>query len=354
MAIPAGHDNGWLRVEARLRQLLGEIAGSFGDDPIGPPLPRLLADPVLDGGKRLRPALAHWGWAAVTADPDGCLEQYAAVVELGAALELFHAFALVHDDVMDASTTRRGSASVWARAADLHAAEGWRGDSTRFGQSVAILVGDLALAEVGALIAQLPTELRAEWQRMVRELVRGQHRDLRDAAVGSRDLAAAREVAQVKSGAYTVTRPLRLGALAGGAGPSQLAALSWYGAKIGEAFALRDDVLGIWGSARTGKPVGEDLVAGKATVLLALAERSLAGATRTHPLLARVGEGGLDRDDIELLTAELAQRGVRDDVEGLITRLVDSGVSALGDAGLDPVAVEALRTLAARLAWRTS
>jgi geranylgeranyl diphosphate synthase type I len=340
-------------VEARLRRLLDEVAASFGSDPIGPQLPQLLAAAVLDGGKRLRPALAHWGWAAVTGDHDGRLGRYSTVVEVGAALELFHAFALVHDDVMDGSATRRGSASVWARVAELHSAAGWRGDPVRYGQSVAILVGDLALAEVGAVIADLGPALRSEWQRMVRELVRGQHRDLHDAAVGSRDLAAAREVAQVKSGAYTVTRPLRLGALAGGAGAAQLAALSWYGSKIGEAFALRDDVLGIWGSPRTGKPVGDDLIAGKATVLLALAERSLARITSNHPLLARVGDGGLGRDEIELLTAELAQHGVRDDVEDLITGLVDSGVSALDDAGLNPTAVEALRSLASRLAWRS-
>lgn len=347
-------------VVALIEQTLGDLAGQWVElsSTITPRPEVLHTDSILEllrgftatPGKLIRPRMAYWGWVAGGGRDDDPARAH--VVRVGAALELLHCFALVHDDVMDASDTRRGHPSVHALARAEHASHDALGDAQRYGESIAILVGDLLHSEADQLIGGLPRRLRAAWRTLAVELMLGQGRDLVGAANGRRDLAHAREVARVKSGAYTVWRPLQLGALAADAPPQAAAALSEYGHHAGLAFALRDDVLGVFGDpARTGKPAGDDLTAGKPTVLLALAERRFGPAGRLA--LRRVGGGG-EPADVELLRSELVASGVLDEVEELIVQAVADAERALDSPWLDARAAPGLRRLLHRLAWRNT
>lgn len=310
----------------------------------------LLAGLARSGGKHLRPRMVHWGWVAASGRSRGGYEH---VVRTGAALEMLHVFALIHDDVMDQSETRRGRASVHAQARRQHQRLRGLGDSARFGENIAILAGDLAHSEADALVAGLPEQLQRLWRTLTIELMIGQGRDLVGAANGRRDLAHAREVARAKSGAYTVWRPLQLGAAAGGADADTFAALQRYGIAVGEAFALRDDILGVIGDAKaTGKPVGDDLSAGKPTVLLALATQRF--SSRWRRVLARAGTANMRADDVTALRGELVRSGVIDEVEGMIASAVDAATLALDDPAIDPEAAAGLHALARRVAWRTA
>jgi len=312
----------------------------------------LLSGMVNSGGKRFRPRMAHWGWVAGGGTSD--LRGYADLVRVGAALELLHVFALIHDDVMDASETRRGQPSVHASARRQHVRLHGFGDAQRYGENIAILAGDLAHSEAGLLVAGLPVPMQELWRTLAIELMMGQGRDLVGAANGRRDLEHAREVARAKSGAYTVWRPLQLGAAAAGAGPRTLAALERYGIAVGEAFALRDDILGVIGDpVATGKPVGDDLIAGKPTVLLALATQRF--SPRWRRALQRAGGGGrVSSGDIAALQAELVRSDVIGDVEAMIRDAVSTAFVALEDPAIDRSAAVGLEDLARRVAWRTT
>jgi geranylgeranyl diphosphate synthase type I len=304
---------------------------------------------VRSGGKRIRPVMAHLGWLSASGQARGV--GHADVVRVSAALDLLHAFALVHDDVMDESTSRRGVATAHLHAADLHRRTSGQGRPERFGDNIAILLGDLAHAEADALVAGLPAELRRIWRLLVIELVYGQRRDLTGSAAGRHDLAHAREVARLKSGAYTVERPLQLGAAAARAPEVVSAALATYGREVGEAFALRDDLLGVWGDpARTGKPAGDDLISAKPTVILALAHERATGPARQ--LLGRVGTPALTCDDIARLQESLRDWGVVGEVEERIDRHVADALAALDSSALDPDGVRELTVMAHKIAWR--
>lgn len=309
----------------------------------------LLEAMIGSGGKRFRPRMAHWGWVAAGGQHTG--RGHADLVRIGAALELLHVFALIHDDVMDSSETRRGRPSVHANARTQHRELHGMGDAQRYGENIAILAGDLAHSEAGLLVAQLPVNLQQLWRTLSVELMMGQGRDLVGAANGRRDLAHAREVARAKSGAYTVWRPLQLGAAAAGARTGTLAALERYGTAVGEAFALRDDILGVTGDpVATGKPVGDDLIAGKPTVLMALANERF--SPRSRAALRRAASGRATARLVADLQAELVRSGVIADVEAMIRDAVAAAYVALEDPAIDPTAAEGLRTLARRVAWR--
>ncbi|SEP62028.1 polyprenyl synthetase family protein [Microlunatus flavus] len=342
-----------------------ELASPLG--PGSPPAPP--ADILLDhdlpemlqalngtGGKRIRPSMAYWGWVACggpgaegagTTDDGGA----AHVVRAGAALELLHIFALIHDDVMDESDSRRGQPSVHTLAAQLHLHAGARGDARHFGESIAVLVGDLAHAEADHLVTELPRPMREIWRLLVIELVHGQSRDLTGSAAGRRDLDHARRVARMKSGRYTVQRPLELGAAAAGASAEVRDALLDYGEEVGEAFALRDDLLGVWGDPRsTGKPAGDDLLSGKPTVIMALADERLHGSARR--VLRRVGTPELSPADVTLLQSALAEQGVVEAVEARISAHVRSAGEALARVDLAEDGVAGLTGMAHLIAWR--
>jgi geranylgeranyl diphosphate synthase type I len=335
------------RAEARIVDLLdAEIARwTAVDAALSEPLLGLRAL-VLAGGKRLRPAFCHWAFVGAGGSADDLR-----VVDAGAALELLHTFALVHDDVMDGSDTRRGLPAIHAAAIDVHRQRGWRGEARRFGEGAAILVGDLAFVYADMLFGEAAPAARRVFDELRVELCIGQYLDLVGTAGGSNDPAQADRIERYKSGKYTVERPLHLGAALAGRYGELAPPLSAVGLPLGEAFQLRDDLLGVFGDeAVTGKPVGDDLREGKLTPLVAVAAaRADAAGTR---LLTRVGRPGISDADVEALQELLVTTGARDDVEHSIERLVDEALARLAEVPLTPEARVALEELATFVAWR--
>ncbi|MDT4941950.1 MAG: geranylgeranyl diphosphate synthase, type, partial [Pseudonocardiales bacterium] len=285
------------RVDAELAAFLDHCAASLarlGDDlaPVSDAARRF----VLDGGKRLRPTFAYWGWRTVhDEDVDD-----SALVTAAASLELLHACALVHDDVMDASATRRGRPAAHAAFAELHRAAGWSGDPEVFGTSAAILLGDLLLSWADAMFtgAVPGGHGRLVYDEMRQLVMAGQYLDVLVQARGAFSADEALRVIEFKTSKYTVEGPLHLGAAAAGAPPQVFTALSGYGLALGEAFQLRDDVLGVFGDPSvTGKPAGDDLREGKHTLLTALA-MAAADADQSTLLRASLGDRNLDDDQV--------------------------------------------------------
>ncbi|CAA9236751.1 MAG: Geranylgeranyl diphosphate synthase [uncultured Acidimicrobiales bacterium] len=335
------------RVETRVAGVLdGELQRWSAVDPdLAEPL-AALRDLVLAGGKRLRPAFCHWAYVGAGGGPED-----AAVIDAGAALELLHTFALVHDDIMDGSATRRGTDTIHVQFEAEHALDGWRGEARRFGEGVAILVGDLAFVYADHLLAGAPPAAHQVFTELRLEVNVGQYLDLLGTARGRVTECTARRISRFKSGKYTVERPLHLGAALAGRLDDLAAPLSGYGLPLGEAFQLRDDLLGVFGDADvTGKPVGEDLREGKPTLLFAMAVEQASGADAA--VLARYGAPDLDEDDVAALQDVLLTSGAVETVEGNIDRLVAEAVQALDNAALEEAARQALVELAYYVAGR--
>jgi geranylgeranyl diphosphate synthase type I len=307
---------------------------------------------LLGGGKRLRAAFLYWGYrAGGGADGD-------AVVRAATAMEFFQAAALLHDDVMDDSDTRRGLPAAHRRLANEHAEHGWTGSADRFGTAGAILAGDLCLTwsdELFATSGLAPEELargRVVFDRMRTQLMGGQFLDVLESARGwaeldsSQRVAHARKVIRYKSAKYTVEHPLLIGASAAGVGEADLQCLSRFGLDLGEAFQLRDDILGVVGDpSETGKRAGDDLREGKRTVLVAHA-LDVAGAADTALFDKLLGLPDLNGDGVEELRAVLQSTGALDRVEEMILDLTGSARAALhSTVGLDGEAVTALDAL---------
>ncbi len=334
-----------------LREALDEAGTSRGavPGPLEVDLVGELADRLVNHGKRLRPRLAHWGWALAGAPA----HTHRDLARVAAALELLHLFALVQDDVMDRSETRRGRPALHVVATRRHREAAGLGDPELFGDSVAVLVADLALSEAGMLVAPLPRPVRAAWRLMAVELVDGQLLDVTHTAGRRRDLATSRRIARFKSGRYTITRPLQLGALVAGAEPGRLDRLVAWGDLVGDAFALRDDLLGVWGDpAVTGKPAGDDLLAGKPTVLLTWAHELLPDAAR--PLLDACDTGSLGPEGVLALQAAMEAAGVRERAEDEVSGLAERARCGLDLLDPAPEAEQALRELVESIAWRSS
>jgi len=337
------------RVDARLTDLLAAERDRW--QKFDPLLARPLSEIerlVLAGGKRLRPAFCHWGFVGAGGEPGD-----PRVVDAGAAFELLHAFALFHDDVMDGSATRRGSPTTHTRFAGEHEAGGWAGESRRFGEGVAILVGDLAFVYADQLLEGAGAAAWSMWNELRIELNVGQYLDMIGSVRHERDRAAAERICRYKSGKYTIERPLHLGAiLASPNDPERLLpALSRYGLPLGDAFQMRDDVLGAFGAAEvTGKPVGDDLREGKPTPLMAIAT---ARATPSQAaVLARVGRESLGDDDVAEVQAVIRETGALGELEETISRLTDEALAALADAPIADVAKVELHALAGYVSWR--
>jgi geranylgeranyl diphosphate synthase type I len=293
-----------------------------------------LEDFVLGGGKRLRPAFAYWGWRAVATEDPG-----PGVLLLFAALELLHACALVHDDVIDRSATRRGRPTAHVEFAALHRGRKWRGSPEDFGISAAILLGDLALAWADDIVfgADLSADARRRVQRVwadIRtEVVAGQYLDIVAEASAAESIASAMNVDLFKTACYTVSRPLQLGVAAAADRPDVQAAFGQFGTDLGVAFQLRDDVLGVFGDpAVTGKPSGDDLRSGKRTVLLAEAVEL---ADKSDPLAAN-----LLRTSIGAALSDAQVGELRDVIEAV-------GALAAAEQRIATLSQRALATLAA-------
>ena len=337
------------RVDDVLAAYLDDRAGSLGD--VGPELEPVGAAArtlVLDGGKRLRPSFAYWGWRAVRPDTDDA----SGLITAAASLELLHACALVHDDVMDASATRRGRPAAHAAFADLHRRDGWTGDPEVFGTAAAILLGDLLLSWADALFSSAALDeatrpaTRAVWDEMRQLVMAGQYLDVLVQARGAYSADDALRVAMFKTSKYTVEGPLHFGAAAAGATPPTMAALSAYGLPLGEAFQLRDDVLGVFGDPdRTGKPAGDDLREGKRTLLVALAMAS-ADATQAELLRTRLGDRTLDEATVAQLRGVIVDTGALAQVEQRIATRAAEARAALTGGAILPAAVAALDALA--------
>jgi len=291
----------------------------------------VLRDFVLSGGKRLRPAFCYWGWRGAGGD------DRAELVTAAASLELFHAFALIHDDIIDGSDRRRGGPSMHRAFADQHAGNAWQGDPAAFGRHAALLCGDLCAAWAEQLFHEsgLPAERihRAYpmLARMRTEVIIGQYLDLASTADGG-SVARALTVIRMKAARYTVTRPLQIGARLAGAGPALIDAYAEFGDPLGDAFQLRDDVLGVFGDpAVTGKPVLDDLREGKPTVMMALT-REAADPAQTARIDALAGDPGLDEDGAAELRGIIVRTGALDQVEQLIRDRRDAAAAALARA----------------------
>ena len=301
---------------------------------------------VLDGGKRLRPQFCYWGYRG-TGAADG-----EDIINAAAALELLQACALVHDDVIDGSDTRRGAPAVHRRFAALHRTSGWYGDPERFGQAAAILLGDLALIWADSALAQSgfdPTALQRAapvWDAMRVEVMCGQYLDVVEQARGGGSVERALRVARFKSAKYTIERPLHLGAALGAGTPELTAAFSSYGLPLGEAFQLRDDLLGVYGDPDvTGKPAGDDLREGKRTALIAYAVEA-ANPAQADVLRSRLGDPQLDADGVTVLRDVIAATGAVARVEELITERSTQAVQALDAVTIEHDARAALVELA--------
>ena len=316
---------------------------------------------VLDGGKRIRPLYA-WAGFVGAGGLDKAEEAPAAMLRAASSLEFIQACALIHDDIVDASDSRRGNPTVHRSLEKLHRDHNWRGDSARYGESAAILAGDMALVWAedmftdSGLSAAALQRARTAWRGMRTEVIGGQLLDINLEATNSESIELAENVNRFKTAAYTIERPLHLGAAIAGATNKLIAAFRGYGRDIGIAFQLRDDELGVFGDPKvTGKPAGDDLREGKRTVLLALAlqHADTADPTAAATLRRLVGQTD-DPDDIARMAQIIADSGAREQLEERITRLTASGLQHLQAANVAPEVTAMLERLAHKSTARKS
>jgi geranylgeranyl diphosphate synthase type I len=349
------------RLDRELESFLGERHRELAAIDAGlVPVARTLESFILRGGKRLRPAFAYWAYLG-----SGGVDRPGLMAAI-ASLELLHAGALIHDDVMDASDTRRGEPAVHRRFADEHSAAGWAGQSEAFGQAAAILLGDLCLVwademfqgaggfEGAGLEPARLAAARPYYDAMRTEVMAGQYLDVLSQARQDESATQASKVARYKSAKYTVERPLLLGGSLAGAGDELLEAFSGYGLPVGEAFQLRDDILGVFGDpSQTGKPAGGDLREGKRTYLIAVALESADPRQRTT-LRRLLGDPDLDGAGVTRLRAIISDTGALHRTESRITELTATALGALDQVRLLPEAAQALRALATAAAQRVT
>ncbi|MEJ3659270.1 polyprenyl synthetase family protein [Actinomycetes bacterium KLBMP 9759] len=310
------------------------------------------------GGKRIRPVLCYWGWRAAGGRDTG--SDHEGIIAAAASLELFHAFGLVHDDIMDDSRIRRGQPTVHRRMAALHARCGWHGDPDLFGTGAGILVGDLCLVWSLAMFREcgLPVQAIHSASRLLHEMhwevMGGQYLDLVGQCRRDRSVADAATVVRYKSAKYTVERPLQVGAALAGADTALLQAFTRFGVPLGEAFQLRDDVLGVFGDpALTGKSNTDDLREGKATVMVALA-RTAASPPQHRRMDELLGNHDLDPDGAQELRHIITTTGALARVEEMITERAARALRELDRSPASAEARAALRDLAGALTVRTS
>lgn len=303
---------------------------------------------LLSGGKRLRSMLCLYGWQAA-----GATDDMTAAVRAAASLELFQVFALIHDDVMDDSDVRRGQPSAHRALATAYTDNGGpRNRAEAHGLGAAVLLGDLALvwsdellrtADIGparlAQVLPLVAEMRSE-------VMYGQLLDLQSTGRLAGDVDTALHVIRYKTAKYTIERPLHIGAALAGATPAVLEACTAFGIPLGEAFQLRDDLLGVFGDpAKTGKPVLDDLREGKATVLMALAVQR-ASAVELRTLRDLVGRSDLNEEHAAEVRRILNSTGARQTVEEMIGTRRAAALAALDEAPFWGSATASLRRLA--------
>ena len=301
---------------------------------------------LLKGGKRLRPAFAYWGYRSVGADDNEN------IIRAATSLEFLQACALIHDDVMDDSDVRRGNPSAHKQFESLHTGNQWAGEPRNFGAGAAILIGDLALSWADELLGNSglsnDEHRRAKkiYDVMRTELMAGQYLDLLEQVRGDTTHETALNVIRYKSAKYTIERPLHIGAAIAGASTAHQELLSEYGLALGEAFQLRDDVLGVFGDkVVTGKPAGDDLREGKQTMLIARA-RELVSPTELATLTSLLGRKDLTDDQISELQHLIRDCGALAETEAHIEELTSLSLDSLQSPLINDDAREALQLLA--------
>ncbi len=332
---------------------------------------------LLSGGKRFRALFCYWGWQAASGhastfdpmgdEPDDAVD-LAAVVLAASALEIFHAAALVHDDIMDNSDTRRGRPSAHKRFEQMHGAASWLGSASGFGRSGALLLGDLLLGWSDELFDDGLRSLRdddagrrarAEFNRMRTEVTVGQYLDiLEERAWQSHPeeelLERAHRVIVYKSAKYSIEAPLAIGASLAGGTAEQIGALRRFGLPLGVAYQLRDDLLGVFGDAAvTGKPSGDDLREGKRTVLVATARTRMPASSR-RLLDELLGDHDLSDQQVRMLQASIRDSGAVEQVERVIDDNVERALDALADAPISAASRVQLTRLADTVTRRTA
>lgn len=356
------------RVQETLEAILDHQTSELAD--LGVDVEPLLdhAREFLSGGKRLRARFTAAAYLCVAGAVDPLLDDVPQfVIDVAAALEIFHAAALIHDDIIDRSDTRRGAPSIHRAFATLHQKHGWRSDADNYGVASAILLGDLLQSwadEVfSAALEQLQPSAaratRAHFNRMRTEVAAGQYLDVLEEQLGafgleSEQLERATRVLVYKSAKYSVEAPLLIGAALAGASPTQEQAFSEFGLPIGVAFQLRDDLLGVFGDSEiTGKPAGDDLREGKRTVLVGLTRQHLqTSAQRVFDEL--LGDPQLTAEQIAMLQKTLRDSGAVESVESMIEGNVARAFRALDQAQFSGGATAELKSLAERATRRNA
>jgi geranylgeranyl diphosphate synthase type I len=310
---------------------------------------------LLDSGKRLRPLFATIGFLGAGG------ELTPEVIRATSSLELVHVCALIHDDVMDASDTRRGAPSIHKQFEKLHLDQKLHGGAEQFGVATAILLGDLALIWAAKALHEsaLPPAniLRCLpfYDEMRVELMAGQYLDVYEQALASESVERSLKVARFKSGKYSIERPLHFGAsLSNSFSTEVIDIYSEYGLPLGEAFQLRDDVIGVFGDPeKTGKPAGDDLREGKRTVLVATT-LSRASSSQRATFTQLFGRKDLDTPQIELLREIIVETGALAEVESIIEEMTFKAHKALTTGGINPSAVTLLDEMAVAATQRNS
>jgi geranylgeranyl diphosphate synthase, type I len=360
-------------VQARIEEFLSERTTILRS--ISPDLEPLdaFSKRFLSGGKRFRALFCYWGWHAVgragfdpfESEPE---RDRFPVISAASALEVFHAAALVHDDIIDNSDTRRGAPAAHRLFGSLHGDSGWAGGAEDFGRASAILLGDLLLGWSDELLdeglATLADRLaaraaRAEFNRMRTEVMAGQYLDILEERAwltqpDSEQRTRAERVIVFKSAKYSIEAPLTIGGAIAGATSTQLTALRDFGLPLGIAYQLRDDLLGGFGDPEiTGKPSGDDLREGKRTMLVAIARERLAPGQR-RLLDELLGDPELDAEQVRMLQRTITDCGAVDEVERLIADNLARATAVLADAPFSREARAELGSLATAVTRRSS
>jgi len=341
------------QLETRLQQWLTEKeAEAAAESGASRELTETLTRFVARDGKRIRPALLYYTYSACGGQSDE------KVMPMAMSVELLHTYLLIHDDIMDHADVRRGEPAAHVIYTELHRDQGWQGSSEHFGESVAILLGDLAqtysleLYSSVDLAPEVAGEFRQQFSVMCQEVVLGQYLEM---TAGYREHLEEDELLRVlrmKSGRYSVERPVQLGYLLAGAPEATRQALEVYGLQMGEAFQLQDDLLGMFGDAKTvGKPVGADLVEGKFTLVIHHAMRHLADTDRAV-LQRALGNPNLDPDEMARVQGLIEASGARQKVQDMVEERLNQAREALATVSLAPDGAGFLEGLIAYLRGR--
>jgi len=298
------------------------------------PVAAAMTEFITDGGKRFRPIFAYLGYLGTGATPRQ------EILKACTALELVHVCALIHDDVMDGSDTRRNKPAIHKLFQALHDESSYQGNSERFGLASAILLGDLALVWADRLLVESGitreefVNAQEVFSDMRDELMAGQYLDVLEGALATTSVERSLKVARFKSGKYSIERPLHFGAsLAGKAEFNET--YSKFGLPLGEAFQLRDDILGVFGDPKvTGKPAGDDIREGKRTVLIAVTMENSTPAER-KVVTSALGNQSLSETEVEEIQGIIRSTGALSEVEKLITELTSEAISTLQQSSVE-------------------